>query len=47
MRTLAIGRHVRKRADAFELRETQSAYNAFFHAEKIDIEGENPFFGME
>ncbi len=44
MRSLAIGRHVRKRADAFELRETQSTYNAFFHAEKIDIEGENQFY---
>jgi hypothetical protein len=44
MRSLAIGRQVRKREDAFELRETQSAYNAIFHTEKGDIEGENLFY---
>ena len=43
----SIGRHVRKRADAFELRKTQSAYNAPFHEQKIDIEGENLIYWME
>ena len=43
MRSLAIGRHVRMRADGFALRETQSSYNAFSHAKKSDIAGENLF----
>ena len=43
MRSLAIGRHVRKRADGFALRETQLSYNAFIHAEKSDIAGKNLF----
>jgi putative transposase len=37
----AIGRQIRKSAKGFELREAQPVYNAFFEAEKNDIEAEN------
>ena len=44
MRSLAIGRRVRKKAESFELRETQSSYNAFLDTEKSDMDGENLWY---
>jgi putative transposase len=44
MRSSAIGRHVRKKAEGFELRDSQSPYKAFFNTEKIDIAGKNLWF---
>jgi hypothetical protein len=44
MRSFAIGRRVRKKAEGFELRESQSPYKAFFDTGKNDIEGENLWF---
>ena len=41
MRSFAIGRRVRKKAEGFELRESQSPYKAICDTEKIDIEGKN------
>ena len=34
MRSLAIGRKIRKKADRFELRESQLSYNGLFDTEK-------------
>ncbi len=34
----AVGRHVRKKAENYELRETQSSYVVLFENEKSDIE---------
>ena len=47
MRSLAIGRCVRKKAENFELRESQSPYKSFFDTGKIDIEGKNLWFWNE
>jgi hypothetical protein len=47
MRSFAILRLVRKKAEGFELRESQSPYKAFFDTEKIDIEGKNLWFWNE
>jgi len=47
MRSFAIGRRVRKKAEGFELRESQSPYKTFFDTEKIDIEGKNLWFWNE
>ena len=47
MRSLAIGRQVRKKAQGFELRESQSAYKDYFDTEKIDIAGKNLWFWNE
>jgi hypothetical protein len=47
MRSLAIGRRVRKKAEGFELRESQSPYMAFFDTGKNDIEGKNLCFWNE
>lgn len=47
MRSFAIGRRVRKKAEGFELRESQSPYKAFFDTEKNDIEGKNLWFWNE
>jgi len=44
MCNFASGRRVRKKAEGFELRESQSPYKAFFDTEKIDIEGKNLWF---
>ena len=44
MRSLATGHRIRKNSEGFELREDQSPYNAFYDAEKNDIEGENLLF---
>jgi len=41
MRSFAIGRRVQKKAECFELRESQTPYNAFSDTEKINIEGKN------
>ncbi len=37
MRSFAIGRRVRKKAEGFELRESQSPYKAFFDTESLFI----------
>ena len=47
MRSFAIGRRVRKKAEGFELRESQLPYKAFFDTEKVDIEGKNLWFWNE
>ncbi len=47
MRSFAIGRRVRKKAEGFELRESQSPYKAFFDTGKNDIEGKNLWFWNE
>ena len=47
MRSLAIGRHVQKKVQGFELRESQSAYKDFFDTEKIDIAGKILWFWNE
>jgi putative transposase len=47
MRSLAIGRQVRKKAQDFELRESQSAYKDYFDTEKVDIAGKNLWFWNE
>ena len=47
MRSLAIGRQVRKKAQGFELREAQSAYKDYFDIEKVDIAGKNLWFWNE
>jgi putative transposase len=47
MRSLAIGRQVRKKAQGFELRESQSAYKDYFDTEKINIAGKNLWFWNE
>jgi hypothetical protein len=47
MRSFATGRRVRKKAEGFELRESQSPYKAFFDSEKNDIEGKNLWFWNE
>ena len=47
MRSFAIGRRIRKKAEGFELRESQSLYKAFFDTEKNDIEGKNLWFWNE
>jgi len=44
MRSIAIGRHVRKKAEGFELRESQSPYKGFFDTQKSDIQGKNLWF---
>ena len=44
MRSFAIGRRVREKAEGFELRETKSTYKAFFDTEKSDMDGENLWF---
>ena len=41
MRSFAIGRRVREKAEGFELRETKSTYKSFFDTEKSDMDGEN------
>jgi len=47
MNSFAIGRSVRKNDDGFELREPQLPYNAFFEAEKNDIDSKNLRFWNE
>ena len=47
MHSFAIGRRVRKKAEGFELRESQSLYKAYFDTEKNDMEGENLRFWNE
>jgi len=47
MRSLAIGRQVRKKAQGFELIEAQSTYKDIFDTEKIDIAGQNLWFWNE
>jgi len=47
MRSFAIGRHVRKKAESFELRESLSSYKAFFDTKKKDIAGKNLWFWNE
>ena len=47
MRSLAIGRHVRKKTQGFELRESQSVNKDFFDTEKIEIAGKNLWFWNE
>jgi len=47
MRSIAIGRRVRKKAKGFELRESQSPYKGFFDSQKSDIEGKNLWFWNE
>jgi hypothetical protein len=47
MRSFATGRRVRKKAEGFELRESQSSYKAFCDTKKIDIEGKNLWFWNE
>jgi len=47
MRSHTIGRQVRKKAQGFELRESQSAYKDYFDIEKINIAGKNPWFRNE
>jgi hypothetical protein len=47
MRSFAIGRRVRNKAEGFEFRESQSFYKAFFDTEKINIEGKNLWFWNE
>ena len=47
MRSFAIGRRVRKKAEGFELRESQLPYKAFFDTGKFDIEGKNLWFWNE
>ncbi len=37
MRSLAIGRRVRKQAESFELREAQSPYKAFFEYRGVSL----------
>ncbi len=44
MHSFAIGRRVRKKAEGFELRESQSPYKAPFYTEKSDMEGKNLWF---
>ena len=44
MRSLAIGRKIRKKADRFELRESQLSYNGLFDTKKSDIDAENQWF---
>jgi len=44
MGSFGVGRQIRKNGEDFELRETQSPYNAVFDAEKNDIDGENLWF---
>jgi len=46
MRGFAIGRRVQKKAEGFELRESQSPYKAFFDTEKVNIRGKTYGFGM-
>jgi len=41
MGSFGVGRQIRKNGKNFELRETQSPYNAIFDAEKNDIDGES------
>lgn len=40
----AIGRQIFQNAECFELRESESSYNALFDVEKHDIEGENLWY---
>jgi putative transposase len=47
MRSFAVGRRVRKKAEGFELREPQVPYKTFFATQKIDIEGKNLWFCNE
>ena len=47
MRSFAIGRRVRQKAEGFELRESHSPYRAVFDTEKNDIEGKNLWFWNE
>ncbi len=47
MHSFPTGRRVRKKAEGFELRESQSPYKAFFDTEKIEIEGKNLWFWNE
>jgi hypothetical protein len=47
MRSFAIGRCVRKKAEGFEFRESQLPYKAFFDTGKNDIEGKNLWFWNE
>ena len=47
MRSFAIGRQIREKADCFELRESQSPYIAPFGTEKRDIGAENLRFWNE
>ncbi len=47
MRSVAVGRRIRKKKEGYELRETQAPYRALFDAEKVDIEGENLWFWNE
>ena len=47
IRSFAIGRGVQKKAEGFELRESQTSYNAFFDIEKINIEGKNLWLWSE
>ena len=44
MGSFGVGRQIRNNGENFELRETQSSYNAVFDAEKKDIDGENLWF---
>lgn len=46
MQSIAIGRHVREKAEGFEFRESQSPYKGFFDTQKIDIQGKTSGFGM-
>ncbi len=41
MRSLAVGRRIRKGKEGFELRESQASYKPFFDPKKNDIEAEN------
>ena len=41
MRSIAIGRRVRKKTEGFELRESQSPYKGFFDTQKSDIQRKN------
>ncbi len=44
MGAMAIGRRVQKKADDFELRESESAYKVVFDTKKDDIDGNNLWF---
>ena len=44
MRSLAIGRRIRKNEEGFVLREAQSPYNALFDTEKSVMDGKNLWF---
>ncbi len=45
MGSFGVGRQIRKNGENFELRETQSPYNAVSEAEKNDIDGKTYSFG--